>query len=148
MDEEIKNLLDEEIKSQINTISGMDVGDENYSKAVDSLVKLHKLRIEETKSITDSENLAYKRETDEEERKYKRETDEETCKLNEEIRQEQLLEQRKDRYIRIGLDVAGLLVPIMFYSAWMRKGFQFEKDGTFTSTTFRGLFGHFKPTKR
>ena len=131
MDEEIKNLLDEEIKSQINTISGMDVDDENYSKAVDSLVKLHKLRIEETKSITDSENLAYKRETDEE-----------TCKLNEEIRQEQLSEQKKDRYIRIGLDVAGLLVPIMFYSAWMRKGFKFEETGTFTSTTFRGLFGH------
>ncbi|WP_289307821.1 hypothetical protein [uncultured Phocaeicola sp.] len=137
MDEEIKNLLDEEIKSQINTISGMDVDDENYSKAVDSLVKLHKLRIEETKSITDSENLAYKRETDEE-----------TCKLNEEIRQEQLSEQKKDRYIRIGLDVAGLLVPIMFYSAWMRKGFKFEETGTFTSTTFRGLFGHFKPTRR
>lgn len=137
MDEEIKNLLDEEIKSQINTISGMDVDDENYSKAVDSLVKLHKLRIEETKSITDSENLAYKRETDEE-----------TCKLNEEIRQEQLSEQKKDRYIRIGLDVAGLLVPIMFYSAWMRNGFKFEETGTFTSTTFRGLFGHFKPTRR
>ena len=137
MDEEIKNLLDEEIKSQINTISGMDVDDENYSKAIDSLVKLHKLRIEETKSITDSENLAYKRETDGE-----------TCKLNEEIRQEQLSEQKKDRYIRIGLDVAGLLVPIMFYSAWMRKGFKFEETGTFTSTTFRGLFGHFKPTRR
>ena len=137
MDEEIKNLLNEEIKNQINTISSMNVGDENYSKAVDSLVKLHKLRIEETKSINDSENLSYKRETDEE-----------TCKLNEEIRQEQLSEQKKDRYIRIGLDVAGLLVPIMFYSAWMRKGFKFEETGTFTSTTFRGLFGHFKPTRR
>lgn len=137
MDEEIKNLLDEEIKSQINTISDMDVNDENYSKAVDSLVKLHKLRIEEMKSITDSEDQAYKRETDEE-----------TCKLNEEIRQEQLSEQKKDRYIRIGLDVAGLLVPIMFYSTWMRRGFKFEESGTFTSTTFRGLFGHFKPTRR
>ena len=137
MDEEIKNLLDEEIKSQINTISGMDVDDENYSKAVDSLVKLHKLRIEETKSITDSED-----------RTYKRETDERTCELNEEIRQEQLSEQKKDRYIRIGLDVAGLLVPIIFYSAWMRKGFKFEENGTFTSTTFRSLFGHFKPTRR
>ena len=148
MDEEIKDLLDEEIKSQINTISSMNVEDDNYSKAIDSLVKLHKLRIEETKSITDLEDRTYKRETDEEERKYKRENDEKTCELSEEIRQEQLLEQKKERYIRIGLDVAGLLVPIMFYSAWMRKGFKFEETGTFTSTTFRGLFGHFKPTKR
>ena len=148
MDEEIKDLLDEEIKSQINTISSMNVEDVNYSKAVDSLVKLHKLRIEETKTITDLADRTYKRETDEEERKYKRENDEKTCELSEEIRQEQLLEQKKERYIRIGLDVAGLLVPIMFYSAWMRKGFKFEETGTFTSTTFRGLFGHFKPTKR
>lgn len=137
MNEEIKNLLDEEIKSQINAISDMDVDNENYSKAIDSLVKLHKLRIEETKSITDFED-----------RTYKRENDEKTCELNEEIRQEQLSEQKKERYIRIGLDVAGLLVPIMFYSAWMRKGFKFEETGTFTSTTFRGLFGHFKPTRR
>ena len=137
MDEEIKDLLDEEIKSQINTISSMNVEDDNYSKAIDSLVKLHKLRIEETKSITDLED-----------RTYKRENDEKTCELSEEIRQEQLSEQKKDRYIRIGLDVAGLLVPIMFYSAWMRKGLKFEETGTFTSTTFRGLFGHFKPTRR
>lgn len=137
MNEEIKNLLDEEIKSQINAISDMDVDNENYSKAIDSLVKLHKLRIEETKSITDFED-----------RTYKRENDEKTCELSEEIRQEQLSEQKKDRYIRIGIDVAGLLVPIMFYSAWMRKGFKFEETGTFTSTTFRGLFGHFKPTRR
>lgn len=137
MDEEIKSLLDEEIKSQIITISGMNVEDDDYSKAIDSLVKLHKLRIEETKSITDLYNQMYKRENDEK-----------TCELDEEIRREQLSEQKKERYIRIGLEVAGLLVPIMFYSAWMRKGFKFEETGTFTSTTFRGLFGHFKPTKR
>lgn len=137
MNEEIKELLDEEIKSQIGTISGMDVEDENYSKAVDSLVKLHKLRIEEVKSISEQE-----------ERTYKRENDEKSCELNEEIRQEQLSEQKKDRYIRIGLEAAGILVPIVFYSVWMRKGFKFEESGTFTSTTFRGLFGHFKPTRR
>lgn len=137
MEEKIKNLLDEEIESQINMISGMDVGDENYSKAIDGLVKLHKLKIEETRSITELED-----------RTYKRGSDESACELSEKIRQEQLSEQKKDRYIRIGLDVAGLLVPIMFYSAWMRKGFKFEETGTFTSTTFRGLFGHFKPTKR
>lgn len=137
MDEEIKDLLDEGIKSQIKMISNMDIEDENYSKLVDGLVKFHKLRIEEMKSITDLED-----------RTYKRETDERTNELDERIRQDQLSEQKKERYIRIGLDVAGLLVPIMFYSVWMRKGLKFEETGTFTSTTFRGLFGHFKPTRR
>ena len=53
----------------------------------------------------------------------------------------------KDRSIRFGLDVAGLILPLIFYGVWMRRGFKFEEEGTFTSTTFRGLFNRFKPTK-
>ena len=36
----------------------------------------------------------------------------------------------------------------MFYAAWMKRGFKFEENGTYTSTTFRGLFNRFKPTKK
>lgn len=43
---------------------------------------------------------------------------------------------------------AEIVLPLVFYAAWMRKGFKFEETGTFTSTTFRGLFGKFKPTKK
>lgn len=28
------------------------------------------------------------------------------------------------------------------------KGFKFEETGTYTSTTFRGLFNRFRPTKK
>ena len=52
-----------------------------------------------------------------------------------------------DRYIRLGVDVAQLILPLMFYGTWMKKGLRFEETGTFTSTTFRGLFNRFRPTK-
>lgn len=54
---------------------------------------------------------------------------------------------RLDRYISYGLNAANLVLPLAFYGLWMKRGFQFEKTGTFTSTTFRGLFGRFSPKK-
>lgn len=50
--------------------------------------------------------------------------------------------------VKIVCEAATILVPIKFYGMWLEQGFNFEKDGTFTSTTFRGLFNKFKPTKR
>jgi len=54
----------------------------------------------------------------------------------------------KDRYFKLGIAAAELLIPLMFYGIWMRKGFKFEETGTYTSTTFRGLFNRFRPTKK
>lgn len=49
--------------------------------------------------------------------------------------------------LKLGLEAAGIVLPLIFYAYWMKKGFEFEKDGTFTSTTFRGLFNRFRPAK-
>ena len=67
---------------------------------------------------------------------------------DEHYKRSQLDEQVKDRYFRLGIAAAELLIPLMFYGIWMRKGFKFEETGTYTSTTFRGLFNRFRPTKK
>jgi len=41
-----------------------------------------------------------------------------------------------------------LILPMTFYAVWMKRGFDFERTGTYTSTTFRGLFNNFKPVKK
>ena len=64
------------------------------------------------------------------------------------FKKDQLAEQAKDRYIRLGLEAAGIILPLAFYAVWMKKGFKFEETGIYTSTTFRGLFNRFKPTKK
>ena len=50
-------------------------------------------------------------------------------------------------FVKGGIEVFGVVAPIMFYSAWMKRGLRFEETGTYTSQTFKGLFGKFKPTK-
>lgn len=55
---------------------------------------------------------------------------------------------KKDRRTRGVLTILEIGVPIVFYGFWMKKGFEFEKDGAITSTTFRNLIGKFKPVKK
>ena len=50
----------------------------------------------------------------------------------------------KVKLIDLGVQAAGIILPIMFYGSWMKKGFEFEKTGTFTSNTFKSLIGKFK----
>ena len=47
---------------------------------------------------------------------------------------------------KLALDGLAIAAPLAFYSVWMKRGFEFEKEGTFTSQTFKGLIGKFKPT--
>lgn len=45
------------------------------------------------------------------------------------------------------IEVAGIIVPIVFYHAWMQEGLKFEESGSFCSSTFRTLLGKIKPMK-
>jgi hypothetical protein len=60
------------------------------------------------------------------------------------LKAQQLGEGKKDRWVKVLVDGACLLVPVGFNWIWMRRGFKFEETGAFTSTTFRNLFGRFR----
>ena len=155
MSENIKELLNEEIAAEIQAISSLDSGSEEKSKAIEDLAKLYRLRIEETKSELDAEDKRRRRTLESEanvrENEIKKSQLDEQIKADvqdEQYKRSQLDEQVKDRYFKLGIAAAELLIPIMFYGIWMRKGFKFEETGTYTSTTFRGLFHRFRPTKK
>ena len=156
MDEEIKVLLDEMIKTDILEIEEMDVGSVERKSAIDDLVKIYKLRIDETKNDKDICERREARIMEMDERRDARfmEMDERSeARLMERDmksrdKQEELSEQVKDRYFRVGIAVAEIGLPLVFYAVWMKRGFEFEESGAYTSTTFRGLFNRFKPTKK
>lgn len=122
---EIQNLLEKEIVRRLTELDGMASGSKEIGVAIEDIEHLCKMRVEERKLNSELESNAR----------------EERDKLVENAA------RAKDRYIRLGLDVAGLILPLAFYGIWMYKGFKFEESGTFTSTTFRSLFNRFKPTK-
>ena len=53
MNEEIRDLLGEEIKTEIRNLSTLEAGSKEKSTAIEDLAKLYKLRIEETKNEWD-----------------------------------------------------------------------------------------------
>ena len=152
MSENIKELLNEEIAAEIQAISSLDSGSEEKSKAIEDLAKLYRLRIEETKSELDAEDKRSRRTLESEanvrENEIKKSQLDEQIKADVQDEQYKRSQQVKDRYFKLGIAAAELLIPIMFYGIWMRKGFKFEETGTYTSTTFRGLFNRFRPTKK
>jgi hypothetical protein len=129
MEEEIKSLLEEEIDAQIRELSSLQAGSKEKSSAIDDLTKLYKLKIEETKTKWEINERYDNRDSDIQ------------------LKKDQLAEQVRDRYFRLGIEAAGIVLPLMFYAVWMKRGFKFEENGTYTSTTFRGLFNRFRPTK-
>mgnify|MGYP001260394545 FL=1 len=130
MNEEIRKLLEEEIKAEIRDLSTLEPGSKEKSTAIEDLAKLYKLRIEETKNEWDFTEKYESRDSDIQ------------------FKKDQLEEQVKDRYFRFGVEVAGIILPLIFYAVWMKRGFKFEETGTYTSTTFRSLFNRFKPTRK
>ena len=133
----IEELLNEEIAAQIEALSDLQSGTKEKSTAIDDLTKLYKLRIEENKSVWDAD-----------EKYHRRIMDGESVTKDGDFKERQIAEQVKDRYFRVGIAAAELLIPLMCYGIWMNKGFKFEETGTFTSSTFKGLINRFRPTKR
>ena len=142
MDNVIRSMLDEEIERQIEGLS--DVSGKSRTEAIDDLAKLHKLRIDEVRLEVESEEKTERRKIDE-----RRVDGEIESQINDcTFKRNQEREDHKNRYLRFGIDAAGIVLPLVFYGVWMRRGFKFEEHGTFTSTTFRGLFNRFRPTNK
>ncbi len=134
---DVKELLEKEIATEIQSLSKLEAGSEKKSSAVDDLAKLYRLRIDENKSNWDADE------------KYgRREMEGEANDKDNQMKQKQLEEQVKDRYFKAGIAAAELMLPLIFYGIWMRKGFKFEESGTYTSKTFTGLINRFRPTKK
>lgn len=155
MKEELKNLLAEEIKSEIQDLSSLSPGSKEKSTAIEDLAMLYKLKIEETKIELDYDDKQNRRIMEGKHHDFdvalKERQMENDCKISDNdelIKRIQLHESIKDRYFRLGIAAAEIILPLVFYAAWMKRGFKFEENGTYTSTTFRGLFNRFKPTKK
>ena len=135
---EIKQLLDEAIEKEVKNLDYLD--GEEKSQAIKDLAQLHKLRIEEIEAETEAEDKRERRDMDSKK-------NEAECVHEEASLKRQVKDNMIDRCVKIAVGVAEIIVPLAFYGSWMKQGFEFEKTGSFTSTTFKNLINRFKPTK-
>lgn len=150
---EIKSMLDDVIEEEIQNLD--DLSDqEKKSATIKDLAQLHKLRIDEIKTQAEVEDKREQREIDRKKNDAEialkqREADGKDADRAREERAlaQQARENKIDRCIKVTVAGVELVVPLVFYGIWMRKGFKFEETGSFTSTTFKNLLNRFRPTK-
>ena len=138
-----KDLLDEVIEKEIKNLNQLEPGSDNHSKAVGDVVKLYELSLNETKAEMNKEIDDRKMDMDERALDLKIEQND----IDIEMKKIQFGEDSKNKLINHAIDIGSTVLPLVCYGVWMNKGFKFEETGTFTSTTFRGLFNKFRPTK-
>lgn len=129
MADNISEQLDDVIEKRLKEFDDYDLDSENTKQAVEAIEKLYKLKIEERKV----EGELYEKQK--------------TRENEEDVKNKELHEKRVDRWVNGAITVASTAASLVFYGIWMNKGFKFEETGSFTSTTFKGLFNRFRPMK-
>lgn len=121
MNEQIIEIIEKEIINTLSEIKFMEPGSKERDDAMKYVSDLYDTLNAERKCLVDSR----KADNDEDKNKF-------------------------DKLIsigKLGVEIFGVAGPLMLYSSWMKKGFEFEKTGMITSQTFRGLIGKFKPSR-
>ena len=150
MNKEIIELMEREIITLIKELSMHQPGTKEFddiTKAIDTLYatlnKEKSLMLEEAKIQNDAESKFRDLQLEE----VKIQNDAESKFRDLELQQNVNKDNKLLTAVKCGIDVAGITLPLIFYGIWMNRGLEFEKEGSFTSTTFKGLLGKFKPTK-
>lgn len=129
MNEELSRMFGDLIEQEIKNLSSLNPGTQEYERAVEGIAKLYKLKIDEVKN-----QWEYSEKFERSEKELK-------------LKEVQLEEQRMDRWIKLGVDGAAIVLPLAFYGIWMGLGFKFEENGVFKSRTFQTLFNKFRTTR-
>lgn len=143
MEKSSRELLEEVITELLSNLEDAEIG-EDRNDAVNNLVSLYKLKIEEEKLDVDSDDRYYRRQSEDEDRK-------EDLRLKQEdlnVKHNQLNEQKIDRIVNAAMMLGTTLIGVFAYNSWYRTGLEFEKTGTFTSPMMRNLLSKMLPGKK
>ena len=132
--DEIRALLNKEIKNELQKLNYLEDGTDEKRKAVENAVKLYELRIGEYKAET--ERIEKQAHIDLEEKKREDEL------TNNEVQRKGI---NLDRWISLGLQVGIPMVTLFAYDIWHRRGLKFEETGTITSPWTRNLMSKMTP---
>lgn len=121
----IEEQLRKTVQSELSELEGIEVGSEAYKIAVDGITKLADRVLEfdtraSTKALAEAEQS---------------------------LKQKEMDEEKKDRVIRNGITVVGIVLPLIVTIWGTLRSFEFEKEGTVTTLMGRGFINKLLPRK-
>ena len=125
----IETLLYDEIETEFEKLSNTEPGTDEYKATLDGLTKLMDRAIEIEKVESDCREKTAARESD---------------AL---IKQQQLVDEKKDRLIKNIIGAAGVVLPLLVTIWGTKVSLKFEEEGTFTTIMGRGFINKLLPKK-
>ena len=126
---ELEDLLEEEVKSQLEGLKDIEMGTDEYKATVDGVVKLADRVIKIKELDYDASDKIDARETEVA------------------IKKQQMKEEKNDRIIRNGITIAGIVIPTAVTIWGTIKSIKFEQEGTITTIMGRGFIQKLLPHK-
>ena len=125
----IETLLHEEIQDGFDALSKMERGTEIHKTTVDEVAKLFDKAIEIEKIEIEAKDKAKSRE------------------IEASLKKAQMEEDRKDRRVKNGIALGGIVLPLAVTIWGTFKTFRFEETGTVTTMMGRGFINKLIPKK-
>ena len=125
----IETLLHEEIQDGFDALSRMERGTEIHKTTVDEVAKLFDKAIEIEKIEIEAKERTKARE------------------IEESIKLAQIEEDRKDRRVKNGIAIGGIVLPLAVTIWGTFKTLKFEEEGTVTTIMGRGFINKLIPKK-
>ena len=133
--------IEMEILRGTQELNSFEIGDEMYDERLKAIADLLDIR----KKMFDEEERQKKLQLEENERERieRLRVDKEALERNERIERSEKEDMHK--YIGYAINVAGIVMPLIFYGAWFKKGLVFEETGVYTSGMVKGLMNKMQP---
>ena len=125
----IERLLREEIESELEELKTIELGSEEHKSTVDNVVKLLDRSIELKRLDIESTEKV------------------ETRMMETDFKAQQMEDEKKDRFVRNCIAVAGIVIPSVITIWGTVKSIEFEKEGTITTIMGRGFIQKLLPKK-
>ena len=125
----IETLLHEEIQDGFDALSRMERGTEIHKTTVDEVAKLFDKAIEIEKIEIEAKDKAKSRE------------------IEASLKKAQMEEDRKDRRVKNGIALGGIVLPLAVTIWGTFKTLKFEEEGTVTTMMGRGFINKLIPKK-
>ena len=125
----IETLLHEEIQDGFDALSKMERGTETHKTTVDEVAKLFDKAIEIEKLEMEAKEREKARE------------------IEASLKRAQMEEDRKDRRVKNGIAIGGIVLPLAVTIWGTFKTFRFEETGTITTIMGRGFINKLIPKK-
>lgn len=125
----IETLLHEEIQDGFDALSRMERGTEIHKTTVDEVAKLFDKAIEIEKIEIEAKDKAKARE------------------IEASLKRAQMEEDRKDRRVKNGIAIGGIVLPLAVTIWGTFKTLKFEEEGTVTTIMGRGFINKLIPKK-